>query len=299
MRYLNPGCNSLLDYYTSAQSADEAFNTKFSTKRSIVLKRTQAHIQSGGASEFWFSYDYILDRGQHGGEILSLSLLDEERKEVVSVGSTDEYSGLSLTINVKNNVVYVVPKSIEASTVPVNIEFHVKLGAEGRIDIWTDTKLLASYRSPTVFKDLRVAYVGVRASGNAYGSPPLYISSLILQDTRRVGLEKFKMLAVSPGGEQSMPQGSSTTYTVSGLDDSTEFSDITSFGVLLQPTSRDANITTGSFTLGGASVGTVDVSSSSGKDYALAVAPTCSLTGRPFTRADINGKQLVLTVNGA
>ena len=96
-----------------------------------------------------------------------------------------------------------------------------------------------------------------------------------------------------------MPQGSTTTYTLSGLSDATEFSDITSFCAVLQATSRDANISTGTFSLEGADVGTIDVSDSSGKAYEIAYAETNSMTGKPWTRDDIEGKTLSFKVNGA
>ena len=96
-----------------------------------------------------------------------------------------------------------------------------------------------------------------------------------------------------------MPQGSTTTYTLSGLADSSEYSDITGVVAVLQATSRDANISTGTYTLNGAEIGTIDVSDSSGKAYETAHVETNSVTGLPFTRDDIEGKTLSFTVNGA
>ena len=178
---------------------------------------------------------------------------------------------------------------------PHNIEIHVKTGSEGRIDVWFDHKLSFSYRSPSDFTD-NIKYLKIRHGAFYY---PCYYSSFILQDTRRIGYEKFVKLTIDPATEQNMPQGSTTTYTLSGLEDSSEYSDITGVVAVLQATSRDANISTGTYTLDGADIGTIDVSDSSGKAYETAHVETNSVTGLPFTRDDIEGKTLSFTVNGA
>lgn len=178
---------------------------------------------------------------------------------------------------------------------PHNIEIHVKTGSEGRIDVWFDHKLSFSYRSPSDFSS-NMQYFKIRWP--TYGNTT-YFSSFILQDTRRIGYEKFVKLNIDPATEQNMPQGSTTTYTLSGLEDSSEYSDITGVVAVLQATSRDANISTGTYTLNGADIGTIDVSDSSGKAYETAHAETNSVTGLPFTRDDIEGKTLSFTVNGA
>ena len=95
-----------------------------------------------------------------------------------------------------------------------------------------------------------------------------------------------------------MPMGSTTTYKLSGLSDATEFSDITSVCAILQATSRDANITTGTYSINGADVGTIDVSDSSGKAYEIAHSEINSVTGKSWVRDDIEGKTLSFTVNG-
>ena len=178
---------------------------------------------------------------------------------------------------------------------PHNIEIHVKTGDKGRIDVWFDHKLSISYRSPSAFPT-NINYFKLR---HAIGGTTFYFSSFILQDTRRIGYEKFVKLKIDPVTEQNMPQGSTTTYTLSGLTDSSEFSDITSVVAVLQATSRDANITTGTYNLNGATVGTIDVSDSSGKAYEVAHAEVNNITGLPFTRDDIEGQTLSFTVNGA
>ena len=178
---------------------------------------------------------------------------------------------------------------------PHNIEIHVKTGSEGRIDVWFDHKLSFSYRSPSDFSS-NIRYFKIKWSNY---STYTYFSSFILQDTRRIGYEKFVKLNIDPATEQNMPQGSTTNYTLSGLVDSSEYSDITGVVAVLQATSRDANISTGTYTLNGAEIGTIDVSDSSGKAYETAHAETNSVTGLPFTRDDIEGQTLSFTVNGA
>lgn len=178
---------------------------------------------------------------------------------------------------------------------PHNIEIHIKTGSEGRIDVWFDHKLSFSYRSPSDFSS-NIKYFKTKWS---YYGNTAYFSSFILQDTRRIGYEKFVKLNIDPATEQNMPQGSTTTYTLSGLEDSSEYSDITGVVAVLQATSRDANISTGTYTLDGADIGTIDVSDSSGKAYETAHVETNSVTGLPFTRDDIEGKTLSFTVNGA
>ena len=175
-----------------------------------------------------------------------------------------------------------------------NIELHIKTGDAGRLDVWFDHKLMFSYRSPSAFAGL-MNHIYINADDSFH----IYLSSFILQDTRRIGYEKFVKLNIDPATEQNMPQGSTTTYTLSGLSDSSEYSDITGVCAVLQATSRDANINTGTFTLEGADVGTIDVSDSSGRAYEIAHSETNSITGLPFTRDEIEGKTLSFTVNGA
>lgn len=241
--------------------------------------------------ELWFSYDAAIDA--RGG----MAFFQAKGGDVSIRITLSDNDGIYLKANVNG----VEVKS--ADTVPLetnvltNFEIHLKMGGQGRIDVWKDTKLIWSYRSPSAFPDVEIDTVGLQ-SGDLRGGA-LRLSSFIYQDTRRIGFERFKMLTVDPATEQNMPQGSTTNFTLSGLSDSTEFADITAVGALIQATSRDANISTGTFTLEGANIGTVDVSDSSGKAYEVAVADSNSLTGKPWTRADIEGKKLSFTVDGA
>ena len=185
----------------------------------------------------------------------------------------------------------------DALNAKIYLEIHIKTGDDGRIDVWENNALLCSYRSPSeITGDLRnFNIIGCGINSNAY---PM-VHSLIAQDTARIGLERFKKLEVSPSTDQTMPQNSTTTFKLSGLSDATEFSDITSIVPVIQTTSKDANITEGTFSIDGATIGTVDISDSSGKAIASVSSTTNSVTGAPWTRDNIEGKTLSFKVNGA
>lgn len=195
-----------------------------------------------------------------------------------------------------HTILYDPSKTLSTSDKKIhNVEIHLKTGTDGRVDVWFDHKLAFSYRSPSDFADMKISYAKIICVGTTYTQ----YSSFIIQDTRRIGYEKFVKLTIDPDTEQNMPQGSTTNFTLSGLSDSSEYSDITGVCAVLQATSRDANISTGTYTLNGANVGTIDVSDSSGKAYETAHAETNSITGLPWTRDNIEGKTLSFTVNGA
>jgi hypothetical protein len=315
LKYVNPGVIPLVD---SVNNFKALTNEKFSntglafinsndTITDFASNFPNSYGNEGywnknfeGTTEVWASFDCcfykygIASYGRWNIEFLGSDTLPVVGANDVGTTSpllkvyTDNKFG-TLLYDPKKNVV-LVDKAIH------NIELHMKTGENGRIDVWIDTKLLFSYRSPTAFKGtitgLKISHTGSYPAAVAY-------SSIIIQDTRRIGLEKFKKLTIDPATEQNMAQGSTTSFTLSGLTDAAEFSDITGVVALLQPTSRDANITTGTFALNGAEVGTVDVSSSSGKDYVEAVSTVNSLTTKPWTRDDIEGKTLTLKVDGA
>lgn len=301
MKWINPGIAELFDNTKGATTvkSDES-PTGFYT---VFEKPVRSLYKNISASEFWFSYDFKLTEGCDtvNNEFINfLRILDSSDTKILSVMPSKKEDGVHLCVYDKTyTLLYTSDKTFLDTVDEIwhNIEFHVKTGENGRIDIWLDTKLFCSFRSPSAF-NFEMKKVGVANPTYSYGYY-LYASSFILQDTRRIGLEKFKKLTIDPDTEQNMPQGSTTTYKLSGLSDATEFSDITSVCAVLQATSRDANITTGTFTLEGANVGTIDVSDSSGKAYELAHAETNSLTGKPWTRDDIEGKTLSFKVNGA
>lgn len=178
-----------------------------------------------------------------------------------------------------------------------NIEMHMKTGVNGRIDLWVDHKLLFSFRSPSLFNGGDIT--GLYLWGDGIYRTQRYISSIIIQDTRRIGYEKFVKLNIDPSAEQNIPLGGVIPYTLSGLDNAEEYTDITSICAVLQATSRDANINTGMFSLGGSNIGSVDVSDSSGRAYVQAFSEVNNNTGEPWKVEEIQGQTMEFAVNGA
>ena len=304
LKYINPGILDAFNFYDNAyQTNATSNNDAAAASKAMQADYFVGLISVGGSyirltalpencTELWFSFDMSqAGRNDTGAEFIvkfsdnTLPYIHFDKSGAVAICSS---SGAVLYAKTTVQPWYGVNK---------NIEIHIKTGENGRIDIWKDTKLNTSYRSPSDFNGT-INMVEIRG-GVDYGVAALYFAHFILQDTRRIGLEKFKKLTIDPDTEQNMPQGSTTTYKLSGLSDATEFSDITSVCALLQATSRDANISTGTFSIEGADVGTIDVSDSSGKAYELTHVELNSLTGKPWTRDDIEGKTLSFKVNGA
>lgn len=301
MKWLNPGFTTLFSLFTGTNSYFTTINDSTS-QTGKAIESSSASPWKGflrtnidSTDEGWVSFDIanISRNGASNTDNTSFSvdfLLNEKIVMRVAYHLYHEYFEV---LDTDNTILYKYDDPSIGSSY-TNIEVHFKTGENGRIDVWKSTKLLFSYRTPSAFSGNINAFQITLSGFNR-----AKVSSIIYQDTRRIGLEKFKKLTINPDTEQNMPQGSTTTYTLSGLSDATEFSDITSVCAVLQATSRDANISTGTFSLEGADVGTIDVSDSSGKAYEIAHAETNSLTGKPWTRDDIEGKTLSFKVNGA
>lgn len=300
MKWVNPGIAEAVDIHNSAETQINNDSTKTHTGYEIHLPSdAQLYIKVPQLKEGWMSFDFRgtpYSEDAHGRTVLFRAYGNAFNTMHFSLEVL--YSTKQLTVRDKDGrVVYTSEKALGINDDTLtNIEVHFKMGEEGRIDVWENTKLFCSYRSPTFFPDVGLDYIGLK--GNWFNNTDYYVSSIIIQDTRRIGLEKFKKLTIDPDTEQNMPMGSTTTYKLSGLSDATEFSDITSVCAVLQATSRDANITTGTYSIEGADVGTIDVSDSSGKAYEIAHSEINSITGKPWVRDDIEGKTLSFTVNG-
>lgn len=302
MKMINPGFAEWFSINTAGSTTyknSELSQTQTGYECSFSGLNTRLEKTIPATKEIWWSMDMRNSSQDWGAD--SCTLFVARASDTVLVEVVREKSGLITIYNVKNNdwnIVYTSANGLNFdSYFPRNIEVHFKTGEEGRVDIWIDTKLFLSYRSPSDFPDKDIVRVGLAAYGNMWRTV-MKVSSIIIQDTRRIGLEKFKKLTIDPNTEQNMPMGSTTTYKLSGLSDATEFSDITSVCAVLQATSRDANITTGTYSINGADVGTIDVSDSSGKAYEIAHSESNSITGKPWVRDDIEGKTLSFTVNG-
>lgn len=303
MKWVNPGIKALFDSGTATQQANPA-DTITDTGYAVYIGNNCTICKSVNAvNELWFSYD-LKGSNSDGSEMTFLQLINTANNinicRIIANDGKVENCILRIDCWQNNNwvTVYTTEKAFNFGDAKINIEMHFKNGADGgRVDVWTDTKLLFSYRHPTQFGTYTVSQLKIGTEESWKNKH--YLSSFIYQDTRRIGLEKFKKLTIDPDTEQVMPQHSTINYTLSGLDDTTDYSDITGLCVVLQPTSKDGNITEGQFNLGVAEIGNVDVSSSSGKDYEEAFAEVNTSTTKPFTKDEINNKTLSLTVNGA
>lgn len=275
---------------TTKKSADKGLTetgTYVSVGRNYIKKNIEV------TNEIWFSFDMAYEKvfENYGTIYLGCTNLPHLRCPC-------SYVAMFKVYDENKTLLYDPQVSFDFSDKKKhNIELHIKTGDAGRLDVWFDHKLMFSYRSPSAFTN-PISHITF-GTGDDTVAAILALSSFILQDTRRIGYEKFVKLNIDPATEQNMPQGSTTTYTLSGLTDSSEYSDITGVVAVLQATSRDANISTGTYTLNGAEIGTIDVSDSSGRAYETAHAETNSVTGLPFTRDDIEGQTLSFTVNGA
>lgn len=298
MRWLNTGFVEGFNLFSNAVTTKSADTQITNTGNFVKLNTGYIRRSFEDKNEVWVSFDLQLFQKREYQVTMGFLGSDSNLPLLYGVFSTGAIINFKV-IKGKDtkSILYDPLRSFDFSDLKKhNIEIHMAVGGKGRIDVWLDHKLMFSYRSPSDFQGTINSFYFYQTSLPAGA---VALSSFILQDTRRIGYEKFVKLNISPETEQNMPQGSTTTYTLSGLSDSSEYSDITGVCAVLQATSRDANINTGTFTLEGADVGTIDVSDSSGRAYEIAHAETNSLTGLPFTRDEIEGKTLSFTVNGA
>lgn len=292
MRWLNTGFVEGFIAHTGGTTIKST--NKGLTETGTYVRVTGNYIQKNieVTNEIWFSFDIAFEKMNENWGTIYLGCTN-----LPHLRCSGSYVAMFKVYDEKATILYDPQVSFDFSDKKKhNIELHIKTGDAGRLDVWFDHKLMFSYRSPSAFAN-PISHITFKTDGG--NTPVIALSSFILQDTRRIGYEKFVKLNIDPATEQNMPQGSTTTYTLSGLSDSSEYSDITGVCAVLQATSRDANINTGTFTLEGADVGTIDVSDSSGRAYEIAHSETNSITGLPFTRDDIEGKTLSFTVNGA
>lgn len=296
MKYINVGILEMFDSkdirYASTET-DATTDTGFSINSHVC----DCYMNIEAVDEVWFMYSFKSDTARGEGWYYPFIALDSSKNTIGSVQLIRTSVGLCLGVyNKNNNLIYTSPNTINIfDNTYHTLEFHMKTGESSRVDVWVDTKLFCSYRAPSIFSG-SISYVGFHKTNDEFA---YHFSQFIAQDTRRIGLEKFVKLTVDPATEQNMPQGSTTSFTLSGLSDATEYSDITSVCALINTTSKDANITEGTFSINGSEIGKVDVSSSNTNSYELAHSETNTQTTKPWTRDDIEGKQMTFTVNGA
>lgn len=303
-----------LEHYISTELVSFATNVSVSAPQVLSTKMDTAK------NELWVSFCFFAPSFSDGttdrnGRYVSLQFMGTNVG--VSIGRYADYEGtykiecLKVDENTElvtpyytryssisaNNYLINEPIDVVLADTPTYVEVHIKTGSEGRIDVWINNALKGSYRSPS---NITGSITNVNIYSNYIERKvPNILHSFIFQDTGRIGLERLKKLTVSPDTNQTMPQNSTTNFTLSGLSDATEFSDITSIVPVIRTTSKDANITEGTFSIDGATIGTVDISDSSGKAIASVTSTTNSVTGAPWKRENIDGKTLSFKVNGA
>lgn len=309
MRYVNPGFIELFDYYTGGVTTE---STNLSTNYFInndEAEVTYRKILDNPTYEVWVQMNLYAERITPLNRFLYLGYLNQS-ESIDSNISKGNLPGLIFisssnkriwTIKVargfnSNNILYNPGLVLDCSDSNFhNIEFHMKTSEEGagRIDLWIDHKLALSYRSPSQFPG-KLATLSI----NCDIAILLQIYSIILQDTGRIGMERFVRLDTDKPTEQQFLAGASTDFVLSNYPEGAEYEDITGVSIAFQGTSRDSAITEGKFSLNGANIGTIDVSDSSGKAWEVATAGVNSNTGEKWRREDIEGKTLTFLVGG-
>lgn len=296
MRWQNIGFVEGFDSYNNAVT-EKNMGSKQDTDVAIRLRDGWIRKNFKACSEAWVSLNMSVY--SISDIILQFITSDNDGPVVRGQGRRDSAEWYPRIRTAKGNQVLYNPEKVVSfpSNGYCNIEMHMKTGVNGRIDLWVDHKLLFSFRSPSLFNGGDIT--GFYLLWDSYSSTPQYISSIIIQDTRRIGYEKFVKLNIDPSTEQNIPLGGVIPYTLSGLDNAEEYTDITSICAVLQATSRDANINTGVFSLGGSNIGSVDVSDSSGRAYVQAFSEVNNNTGEPWKVEEIQGQTMEFAVNGA
>lgn len=295
MRWQNIGFVEGFDSYNNAVT-EKNMGSKQDTDVAIQCKDGWIRKNFKACSEAWVSLN--MSACHISDMILQFITSDNDGPIVRGFGGSSAEWYPRIRTAKGNQVLYDPEKVVSfPSNGYCNIEMHMKTGVNGRIDLWVDHKLLFSFRSPSLFNGGDIT--GFYLWGDSYYNTQRYISSIIIQDTRRIGYEKFVKLNIDPSAEQHIPLGGVIPYTLSGLDNAEEYTDITSICAVLQATSRDANINTGMFSLGGSNIGSVDVSDSSGRAYVQAFSEVNNNTGEPWKVEEIQGQIMEFAVNGA
>lgn len=302
MKYVNPGIAELCSnhgLFETVENVPEAQSlTGFGIKKNLYGV-TDWRMDCGGCSgELWASLDYYVQSSSSGLSFMNFFFYGEAGKRIatfggISTGGSDVTNVLRTTLwDGSNNSLYPHATKINHTKTRKNLEFHIRTGEDGVFDVWVDRKLLFSFSTAAFSENVH----GFGAELGNYSD--VFFSSVILQNTGRIGMEKFCMLTASPAGEQTLEAGSMASFTLSGLDGISENTEITGVGAILQATSKDDAITTGTFALEGDVLGTVDVTDASGHAYEQAFVEVHPATGTPFTKAEIEGKTLTLAVDG-
>lgn len=307
MKYVNPGIAELCSEQSLFQTVENVSNAQSLTGFGILRQSRgiiEWRIDCGEASgELWASLDYYVRSGDSGWTYFNFFFYGEDGKRIATLGDisangSDPTNMLHAVLWDKDSKsLYAHGTNILHKRVRKNLELHIRTGEDGVFDVWVDRKLLFSF--PAAVFSGKVQGFGMGIGGKYYDySPEVLVSSIILQDTGRIGMEKLCMLTASPAGEQTLEAGSAASFVLGGLDGIPEDTEITGMGVVLQATSRDDSITRGTFALEGSVLGTVDATDASGTAYEQVFALAHPATGKPFTKEEIEGKTLTLAVDG-
>lgn len=305
MKYVNPGIAELCSEQSLFKTVENVSNAQSLTGFGILRQSggiIEWRIDCGEASgELWASLDYYVRSGMSGYAYFNFFFYGEDGKRIATFGDisakgSDPSNVFRATLWDKDSKsLYTHGTNIHHKSVRKNLELHIRTGEDGVFDVWVDRKLLFSFPAAVFSGKVQGFGMGI---GSGSFSPEVLVSSIILQDTGRIGMEKLCMLTASPAGEQTLEAGSAASFVLGGLDGIPEDTEITGMGVVLQATSRDDSITRGTFALEGSVLGTVDATDASGTAYEQVFALAHPATGKPFTKEEIEGKTLTLAVDG-
>lgn len=307
MKYVNPGFAELCSEQGPFKTVEDVSNAQSLTGLGILRQSggiIEWRIDCGEASgELWASLDYYVRSGVSGWAYFNFFFYGEDGKRIatfgdISTNGSDPANMLHAVLWDSNSKsLYTHGTNIPHKSVRKNLELHIRTGEDGVFDVWVDRKLLFSFPAAVFSGKVQGFGMGIGGSGSVY-PPEVLVSSIILQDTGRIGMEKLCMLTASPAGEQTLEAGSAASFVLGGLDGIPEDTEITGMGVVLQATSRDDSITRGTFALEGSVLGTVDATDASETACEQVFALAHPATGKPFTKEEIEGKTLTLAVDG-
>lgn len=302
MKYINPGIFDSTIVSSNMKQLTALSSTRGKTPYGITqhtsFRKYSFTIPFASAvSEVWASLDcYGYSSGNNTNVYTYYYFNDASGNNICKIGRIAPDTSVSaqtwkpILYDSSNTALYTPSEQIQMYETKNHFEFHVKTGTGGGVDVWINNTLVYSFNTDSLSGS--IGQFGGYHGDNTNYQQVNYYSSFIIQDTGRIGQEEFKLLSINPSSAQTINAGSSASFTVSGLDDFSANNAIKSFGVITKSTNSDSNITTGTVTLDGNSVGTLDLSSSVTDDLQF-----CSNLAN-YSKTDINNKTLVLSVNG-
>ena len=298
MKYTNPGILSEISEYPASHFEQYVNSSKTYTKTGYAFTQKNDglvgwYIDIPPATEIWVSFDCYCNSLSGSACFMYFDFQDESGKSVAKFGTVATDHGFDSGIEVilydyQNNVLYNNNDKIYIYRTLKHIELHIKTGDDGIFEVWTDNTLLFSFKT-SVFSG-NIAKFGTQFGGRNWHATT-YFSSIILQDTGRIGLEEFKMLTVTPSAAQTIEAGGSGEFTISGLSALAGSNQIKTLGIIAKSKNNDSRITKGEVSFDGAKLGEMDLSSSA-ETYRQVTSH------KLYAKGDIEGKTVTLTVDG-